>query len=73
MLTTTAVGTAGSAYVHSTGTQRIGIRVGTAQPGATTDSAIDVRVTSDRKLFYRVTGGAQLTIGVMGYSMTEAS
>ena len=66
-------GSAGSAYIRSYGGQPTGLLVGAANPWSGAFSTQRLRVTSDRKIEYRVTGGARLYIYVLGYCMTEPS
>ncbi|HEX2725585.1 MAG TPA: hypothetical protein VHN20_07180 [Beijerinckiaceae bacterium] len=68
-------GQPGSAYVRSWGGQQSGILAGVANATGPTETiqVFDIRVNSRRELEYRVTGGARLTVKVMGYSMTEPS
>jgi hypothetical protein len=68
-------GEGGSAYVRSWAGQQAGMLAGSANAAgqAETVQVFDIRVNSRRELEYRVTGGARLTLKVMGYSMTEPS
>lgn len=68
-------GETGSAYLRSWGGQQTGILAGVAGAAGPTETVqvFDIRVNSRRELEYRVTGGARLTVKVMGYSMTEPS
>jgi hypothetical protein len=65
----------GAAYLRTFGGQPTGILVGGASPiaGVASVQTMDVRVSSTRQLEYRVSGGASLTVRVVGYSMTEPS
>jgi hypothetical protein len=66
-------GGAGSAYIRSYNGQSTGLIVGAANPWAGSFSAQRLRVRSDRRFDYRVTGGARLYIYILGYFMTEPS
>lgn len=70
-----AVGSAGTAYMRVLGGQVLGIAVGSATPTTAVHSygAFWQRVTSTRTVQYKVTGGAQLSLYVLGYAMTEPS
>lgn len=72
---TSSIGMPGKAYLRSTGAQNVGIQVGAvgSDPDVELSFETDIRVTSTRKLSFRTTGGARLTIVVLGYSMTEPS
>jgi hypothetical protein len=68
-------GTAGSAYVRSPGVGN-SILVGSANPTSpakTERQTFNIRVNSNRYLDYEVTGGARLTVWVLGYWNTEPS
>jgi hypothetical protein len=72
----TGNGTAGSAYItESPGSEPMGVFLGSANPASFKHflTRLPHRVTSTRQLFYRVTGGATLTVRVLGFSMTEPS
>lgn len=66
-------GSAGSAYIRSHGGQAVGLFVGSANPSAGSFTSQRIRVTSTRRIEYRVTAGARLYIYVTGYFMTEPS
>lgn len=71
---TSSVGTAGSAYLRSYTAQSTGVIVGSSTPSDVQDRmCLTMRVTSDLKLQYKVTGGAKLSMYVLGYDMTEPS
>lgn len=72
---TRASGTSGSAYVRSGSGQSTGFLVGTAHPTNDTRAQLvqPVRVSSTRQLQYKVTGGALLSVEVLGYYQTEQS
>lgn len=72
---TSSDGTPGRSYLHSTGAQSVGLQVGGvgSDPNVEQSTVLDVRVTSSRTLAFRTSGGARLTIVVIGYSMTEPS
>ncbi len=65
---------AGTAYLRTYGTQDVGIAVGAVhEASAVETTAIDLRVSSTRRIQYRVTGGARLDVGITGYYQTEPS
>ncbi len=71
---TSSIGSAGSAYLRSFGGQNTGLIVGSSTPNDVQDRmCLTMRVTSDIKLQYKVTGGARLSVYVLGYEMTEPS
>lgn len=74
-LETMSFSTAGSAYLRSSASQQVGMLCGSVNPitGASAVVVMPIRVTSERKLEFRTTGGAILRATVMGYSMTEPS
>ena len=67
---------AGSAYLtESPGTELTGMFVGSSTPAATLRALRTVphRINSARQIFYKVTGGARLSLRVRAYCMTEPS
>lgn len=68
---TTSVGSPGFAAIHVLGSQTAGWSVGNPAVGLFTYNELWQRVTSGRKLQYQVTGGAALSLYVLGYGMTE--
>lgn len=71
---TSSVNTAGSAYLRSYAAQNTGVIVGSSTPSDVQDRmCLTMRVASDLKLQYKVTGGAKLSVYVLGYQMTEPS
>jgi hypothetical protein len=70
-----AVGTAGSAFARVLTSQATGLIVGSSSPTTGIDSYMTFwqRITSARKMQYMVTGGARLSLFVLGYAMTEPS
>lgn len=64
----------GNASIRVSGEQKDGLVVGSsAAKGQTSSLALHQRINSDRKFYYKVTGGATLSIYVLGYSNTESS
>lgn len=69
-----ATGTNGMAQVRVSGAQTFGLTVGSAIAGAENKYlTLHQRVTSTRDFQYKVTGGASLSVFVLGYWMTEPS
>lgn len=67
---------AGSAYIRSYGAQATGLLVGSASSAGPSPDAFGgwwIRLTSDRKLQYQITGVGSLSLYVLGYAMTEPS
>ncbi len=75
MTVVSSAGTAGSAFIRSTGAQSNGINLGASNPvqGTKEQMALNIRVTGTHNFQYKVTGGATLDVYCMGYYMTEPS
>jgi len=63
----------GTAVLRVSGSKSEGLVVGRVHGGSGTMLTLHQRITSGKKLMYRVTGDAILTIYVLGYSNTEPS
>jgi hypothetical protein len=70
---TPSAATPGFAAIRVLSSQTSGWSVGNPPAGFDTYSTLWQRVTSVRKLQYKVTNGTKLSIFVLGYGMTEAS
>lgn len=65
-------GQAGSAYLRSHAGQTTGVKVGSVSPGSPFGGMpIHIRVDSLRRLQYKCTGDARLSLQFIGYDMTE--
>ena len=67
------VGTAGQAFISPQTNDLFSINAGMAIPNFTNTQTVHIRPNSDRLMWYKTTGGAQLTIMFLGYSQTERS